>query len=67
MNEMIAPCMNCDDRHAACHGDCERYAEYKAYRESIKEKKRKEVEVGKIIIDSIEDKKRISRKQYKGR
>ena len=25
----VSPCFNCKDRHAGCHAECERYAEWK--------------------------------------
>ena len=25
-----SPCLNCEDRHAGCHGQCSKYIEWKA-------------------------------------
>ena len=30
MNPKIAPCKGCADRHAACHDQCAKYAQWKA-------------------------------------
>lgn len=36
------PCRNCSDRHYLCHGDCSKYAAYKAELERLKELERQE-------------------------
>lgn len=37
---VISPCKDCPDRYPGCHGDCEKYADYRAkvdrQRESLK-------------------------------
>ena len=30
------PCYNCNDRHAGCHSECEKYLEYRVKLEEIK-------------------------------
>lgn len=32
---MKSPCLDCDERAFRCHGTCERYGKFHAYRESI--------------------------------
>lgn len=32
------PCMNCEDRHSGCHGECERYLKYKEERTRVNDK-----------------------------
>lgn len=39
---MVAPCKNCKDRYVGCHSKCEKYKEYAAECEVIREKRRKE-------------------------
>ena len=34
-----APCKDCKDRHLGCHGECEKYKEFKEYRNKINEKR----------------------------
>lgn len=31
-----APCRDCDHRHLGCHGECQPYQEYAAFREVIR-------------------------------
>lgn len=40
---VAAPCKGCPDHKLGCHSGCERYAEYRAYREEII-KRRKEAQ-----------------------
>ena len=32
------PCMNCEERHSGCHGECERYSKYKEERTRVNDK-----------------------------
>ena len=32
-NSRKTPCHNCEERHPKCHGDCERYLEYRKMRD----------------------------------
>lgn len=41
--EVAAPCKDCPNRHAACHDDCNDFAEYKAKLEKIKKAEAKAV------------------------
>lgn len=38
---MTAPCKECPDRHRACHDSCEKYQEFKRWREQVLEKARR--------------------------
>lgn len=41
MARIEAPCKDCDERHPHCHGECEKYKEYKRVSEKNKEEYRK--------------------------
>ena len=45
------PCKDCSERHRGCHYDCERYLEFKAYREAEREEMRKGDEAIRFKID----------------
>lgn len=34
---MVAPCKDCPDRYVGCHGNCEKYKEYKAQLDSMRD------------------------------
>lgn len=55
-------CYKCPDRHIGCHSDCERYAEWKAERQALREREKKRTaganEVGNYIAQSKERHKR---------
>jgi hypothetical protein len=52
---MICPCKGCADRAVGCHGQCEPYQEYNAWRESIR-KARQLDKIGRYAkIDSVID------------
>jgi len=36
---MNVPCNGCTDRHAGCHGSCEKYAAFKAEMEKVNEQR----------------------------
>lgn len=61
MVRTLSPCKDCQERHAACHDNCERYKEYRKqltkYRNEEREQKRWE----KIINEKpIKHKRRTS-------
>lgn len=37
----ISPCKDCKDRHEACWGKCDKYAEWKRMLEMVNEERRK--------------------------
>lgn len=37
-----APCGNCNERHTACHGSCQRYAAYRADLDFIRAAKQRD-------------------------
>lgn len=41
MSRLQAPCKECPERHLHCHGECEKYKEYKEQSEKNKEEYRK--------------------------
>ena len=52
------PCKECSDRHTACHDHCERYQEFKAeldrVRENEKQFKQNLYAIHKLRIDGVE-------------
>lgn len=50
-NAPVAPCMNCPDRTAECHGVCEKYKEYEQARREVYEEARKAREMNQIIYE----------------
>lgn len=42
---MFAPCKDCADRSAECHGKCEKYAEFASMRERLRDIKNAESEL----------------------
>lgn len=42
-------CKDCEDRHAGCHSDCERYARYKAISEERRKKMLDEKELNRLL------------------
>lgn len=38
IKSVSAPCLNCEERHTACHDGCDAYKEYKAQIDSIRAK-----------------------------
>ncbi|MBQ8603879.1 MAG: hypothetical protein IJ410_03425 [Oscillospiraceae bacterium] len=51
---MNAPCYKCPDRHYKCHGNCEKYAEYTAYRARIREEQRQQTAINEHIDGSMQ-------------
>ena len=45
---MINPCKDCADRHPACHSHCEKYKEWKAEWDALREKERRRKEQERI-------------------
>lgn len=41
-HRVVVPCRDCKDRHVGCHGECERYREFKARLAEINEQKAQE-------------------------
>ena len=39
-----SPCFGCENRHISCHSECEKYVQYRKYREKSYEERRKMVE-----------------------
>ena len=39
---MKCPCIDCERRHATCHGKCEEYKEWKTGNDKLRERERKE-------------------------
>ena len=47
---MTAPCRGCPDRYPICHDQCPRYAQYKAEREEIRQKRNLEYNTQGILL-----------------
>lgn len=58
---MRAPCMNCQNRHLGCHGQCEAYKAFRAQRDAANAEKQKDASVLDYVIKNEE---RISRRMY---
>ncbi len=54
---MTPPCKNCTDRKVGCHGDCERYKQFKADLASAKAeiygKQQENIIIGDVISRSV--------------
>lgn len=48
---MKVPCKDCPDRVLGCHDTCEKYQEFKAYREKIIQARAEEAKRRGIIIE----------------
>lgn len=59
---MNAPCKGCTDRELGCHGTCERYKDYRIWREKIRQNKADAGFANEITSMSIQ---RIQRKLLK--
>ena len=46
---MSAPCKNCPNRSIGCHGKCDKYAEFRAYCDSINAKRKAERDFNDFI------------------
>ena len=46
---MSAPCKNCSNRSIGCHGHCDKYAEFRAYRNNINAKRKAERDFDNFI------------------
>ena len=44
-----APCRNCEERHATCHSECERYITWKAAHEQNKHLNARDYEANKLF------------------
>lgn len=60
------PCRDCAERTLTCHheGNCEKYKQYRAQIEKIKEENKRETDIISARVDSINRRKR--RKNAKG-
>lgn len=58
---MRAPCMDCQNRHPGCHGQCEAYKAFRAKRDAIIAERQKAA----IVLDYvIKNEERISRRKH---
>ena len=63
---MRVPCYKCEDRRVGCHGECEKYIEFRKEREVIYQKRAEEVAVREYQSQKmIENWKRRKRKERK--
>lgn len=49
---MKQPCYNCPDRTLGCHGQCERYAEYRTECDRIKAIRKVESDTNDAILEA---------------
>ncbi len=45
------PCMDCTDRHIACHSECDKYKEFKENNEQIKKDIRQKADIQNRLDD----------------
>ena len=60
MSRPKAPCMNCEERHEGCHGDCEKYEEFR--KEHFDYNLKKGLELGYVAYVSEQKKESFYRK-----
>ena len=48
-----APCYNCEDRCIGCHSICERYAEFRAYKDMVCSEHAKAVDERNFHIEQV--------------
>ena len=44
LTDVSGPCHHCPDRHAGCHGECEKYQAFRRDREEIYQRRKKAME-----------------------
>ena len=47
---MTPPCNKCPERRTGCHGECERYREYKSERDRLLTEQHKKSQVNRDIV-----------------
>ena len=47
-----APCYMCEERHENCHSECEKYQEYKATMNKMRDAREKEQALETYIVDA---------------
>lgn len=62
---MKIPCHECGEREAGCHGKCERYAEYNAWREEIRQQREKDS--ARLALASVGVEKAVRKKEREQR
>ena len=58
-----APCYNCEERCIGCHSICERYAEFRAYKDMIGKEHAKNVDENSFHLEQIVRKTRSKRQR----
>ena len=48
-----APCYNCEERCIGCHSICERYAEFRAYKEAVNAEHAKAVDERSFHLEQV--------------
>ena len=60
-----APCMGCEDRHFACHGQCSKYQEFREERDKQNKEKLKMSEISGYYKVVCQKKTRLNSKRRK--
>ena len=59
-----APCMGCKERYFKCHADCERYIEFRKFKDEFNDSRRKNQEMTHSILMIQETPRRINKNGY---
>lgn len=58
------PCYKCTERHFKCHAECEKYADWKAEFEQLKQKRKNETEFFRYYVERKERKEKQKGKKH---
>lgn len=50
---MRAPCKGCEERQVGCHAGCEKYLEFAAEREVIRDKQAREAQEINSVVETV--------------
>lgn len=60
---MQAPCKGCKEREVGCHGSCDRYLEFAAEREAIRDKQAREAQEINSVVETVRRLKKRARRR----
>lgn len=49
----VAPCRDCSERKYLCHSSCDKYIDFKKYKDNIAEKRKEEANAKNASIESV--------------
>ena len=62
---MNAPCKGCNERQPLCHMECEKYLEYRSFRDKLNEDKRAELRLKWDLNEKAQKALRLKLNRYK--